>query len=114
MTAFDLLKSVVFAAVISGVVALIVANVSARTAKKINEDKLKLDRELAEEKAKAELQLAERRFELDRQLSLAKAPLRARGRDRGRKVGGPSRNGEKVGGGWFQRHCVAECSTAYK
>lgn len=72
MTAFDLLKSVVFAAVISGVIALIVANVSARTAKKINEDKLKLDRDLAEEKAKAELRLAERRFEFDRKLSLAK------------------------------------------
>ena len=72
MTAFDLLKSVVFAAVISGVVALIVAHVSARTAKKINKDKLKLDRDLAEEKAKAELHLAERRFELDRKLSLAK------------------------------------------
>jgi hypothetical protein len=68
----ELLKSVVLAAVISGVIALIVANVSARAAKKINEDKLELDRELAKEKASAELQLAEHRFELDRKLGLAK------------------------------------------
>jgi len=72
MTALELLKSVVFAAIISGVIALIVAFVSARTAKQINKDKIALDRELAGEKAKAEQKLAERRFELDRELALAK------------------------------------------
>lgn len=68
----DLLKSVVFAAVISGVVALIVSYVSARTANRINRDKIELDRELSEEKAKAELKLAERRFELERKLASEK------------------------------------------
>ncbi len=68
----DLLKSVVFAAIVSSVVALVVAVISARTAKTINREKLTLDRELAEQKASAELALAERRFELDRQLAIAK------------------------------------------
>jgi hypothetical protein len=72
LTALDLLKSVVFAAIISGVIALVVAFASARTAKSINRDKLALDRELAESKSRAEVQLAERRFELDRKLALAK------------------------------------------
>lgn len=68
----EFLKSVVLAATISGVVALIVAYISARTAKKINTDKITLDRELSEEKAKADQKLADRRFELDQKLALAK------------------------------------------
>jgi hypothetical protein len=67
-----LLKSVVVAAAISGVVATIGFWVSAATAKRINEDKLKLDKELAEQKAAAEVVPAEKRIQLDRQLSLAK------------------------------------------
>jgi hypothetical protein len=68
----EFLKSVVLAAILSGVVALIVAIISAKTAKKINKDKIALDRELSREKAKADEKLADRRFELDQKLALAK------------------------------------------
>lgn len=79
----ELLKSAVLAATITSIVALIGFFVSAATAKRINEDKLKLDEQLAEkklelderladQKAAAELSLAERRVELERHLSLAK------------------------------------------
>jgi hypothetical protein len=67
-----LLKSVVVAASISGVVAVIGFIVSAATAQRINKDKLKLDKQLAEQKAAADLTLAERKTELDRKLALAK------------------------------------------
>lgn len=68
----EFLKSVVLAAILSGIVALIVAKVSAETAKKINKDKIALDRELSREKATADARLAERKFELDQKLALAK------------------------------------------
>lgn len=72
MDLLNLLKSAVLAACISGVVALIVAWVSAATAKRINRDKMELDAKLAREKAQAELALAERRVALDHQLAISK------------------------------------------
>lgn len=63
--ASDLLRSSVLAAVITGIVAAIGFFVSSATAKRINADKMELDRELAGAKAKAELTLAERKAALD-------------------------------------------------
>lgn len=68
----ELLKSSVVAAVITAVVAAIGFCVSSATARRINEDKLELDRELAESKAKAERMLAERKAALDKSVALAK------------------------------------------
>jgi len=68
----ELLKSVVFAAVVTAVVALIASFVSSWTALKINRGRLALDKELAQAKATAELELAARRADLDRRLAMAK------------------------------------------
>ncbi|WP_292053465.1 MULTISPECIES: hypothetical protein [unclassified Brevundimonas] len=67
----DLLKSVVFAAIISGVVGVIVAWISARTALKINKDKIKLDKQLAEKRDIAERENLARKFDLERKATLA-------------------------------------------
>jgi hypothetical protein len=68
----ELAKSSVVAAVITSIVAGIGFLVSSATARRINEDKLKLDRELAAKKADAELALAERKAALDRGVTLAR------------------------------------------
>jgi len=68
----EFLKSVVLAAVLSGIVALIVATITAKTAEKINKDKIALDRQLSKDKAETDEKLANRRFELDQNLALAK------------------------------------------
>lgn len=70
--ATELLRSSVLAAVITAVVAAIGFYVSSATARRINRDKLELDRELAESKARAELALAERKAALDKGVTLAK------------------------------------------
>jgi hypothetical protein len=68
----ELFKSSVVAAVIAGVVASIGFFVTAATARKINGDKLKLDKQLAQERADADRALAERRVDLDYTLALLK------------------------------------------
>jgi hypothetical protein len=72
MNWLELLRSTVVAAVITGVVATIGFLVSSATAKRINKDKLALDKELAETKVAAEVALAERKAALDRGVTLAK------------------------------------------
>lgn len=72
---FDLLRSVVLAAVITGIVALIGFFASSRTALRINEDRLQLDEELAERKAQLDLELAEKKFEIDKELILIRDKL---------------------------------------
>lgn len=68
----ELLKSSVVAAVVTAVVAAIGFFVSSATARRINEDKIGLDRELADSRAKAELALAERKAALEKGVTLAR------------------------------------------
>lgn len=70
--AFDILKSVVLAAIITGIVAIMGFYASSRTALKINSDRLKLDVDLADRKAQIDRDLAEFKAKLDRDAELQK------------------------------------------
>lgn len=72
MTWAEILRSVVLAAGISGVVGLFGFWAASATARKIHKEKLDFDRELANEKLVADRELAERRVILEHRLAVAK------------------------------------------